>query len=47
MESHPKFFAKNAKNLGWGTRLAHANAPHGSAFKVEVQPHSYMVFTMK
>jgi hypothetical protein len=46
MESHPKFFAKNAKNLGWGTRQ-NANARHGSAFKVEVQPHSYMVFTMK
>jgi hypothetical protein len=30
-----------------GGQLAHANAPHGSAFKVEVQPHSYMVFTMK
>jgi len=43
-------------NLASGERLTEArggqarqdaNARHGSAFKVEVQPHSYMVFTMK
>jgi hypothetical protein len=30
-----------------GQRAQDANARRGSAFKVEVQPHSYMVFTMK
>jgi len=43
-------------NLVTGERLTEAtggqppqdaNARHGSGFKVEVQPHSYMVFTVK
>jgi hypothetical protein len=32
---------------GGGQLAQDANARRGSAFKVEVQPHSYMVFTMK